>query len=197
MSKMIIITAPSGAGKTTIVRHLINTFDNLSFSVSATTRSPRKGEVDGIDYHFLTLRKFKNRIKKGAFAEWEEVYPNKFYGTLKSEIDKKWKKGQDIIFDIEVKGATNLKKLYGNQALAIFIKAPSLEELISRLKDRDTESPDALLERLERAEEELTYESNFDKILVNDQLEEALEQAESIVRNFLENPMSPLENAKR
>jgi len=183
---MLIVTAPSGAGKTTIVRHLLNTFDNLSFSVSATTRPPREGEVEGKDYYFLTLRKFNNRIKKEAFAEWEEVYPGKFYGTLKKEIAKKWRKKKDLVFDIEVKGATNLKKLYGDRALAVFIKPPSLDALISRLEKRDTENKKTLAERIARAKEELTYENNFDKVLVNDKLSVALKEAEEIVREFLD-----------
>ncbi len=186
MKKMLIFTAPSGAGKTTIVRHLLKTFDNLSFSVSATTRPPREGEVDGKDYYFLTLRKFNNRIKKDAFAEWEEVYPGKFYGTLKKEIAKKWRKKKDIVFDIEVKGATNLKKLYGDRALAVFIKPPSLDALISRLEKRDTENKKTLAERIARAKEELTYENNFDKVLINDDLAIALVEAEAIVRDFLD-----------
>lgn len=186
MSKMLIVTAPSGAGKTTIVRHLLKTFDNLSFSVSATTRRPRKGEVDGKDYYFLTIRKFKNRIKKEAFAEWEEVYPDKFYGTLKSEIGKKWKQKKDIVFDIEVKGATNLKDFYGDRALAIFIKPPSLEELIRRLENRDTENKKSLEERITRAKEELSYENNFDRVLINDKLEDALKEAEQIIGEFFE-----------
>lgn len=183
---MLIFTAPSGAGKTTIVRHLLKTFDNLSFSVSATTRPPREGEVDGKDYYFLTLRKFNNRIKKDAFAEWEEVYPGKFYGTLKKEIEKKWRKKKDIVFDIEVKGATNLKKLYGDRALAVFIKPPSLDALISRLEKRDTENKKTLAERIARAKEELTYENNFDTVLINDDLTTALQEAEAIVRDFLD-----------
>ncbi len=182
---MLIVTAPSGAGKTTIVRHLLKTFDNLSFSVSATTRPPRAGEIDGKDYYFLTIRKFKNRIKKEAFAEWEEVYPDKFYGTLKSEIEKKWRKKKNVVFDIEVKGATNLKKLYGDRALAIFIKPPSLEELIRRLENRDTENKKSLAERIARAKEELTYENNFDKVLINDQLAVALKEAEQMVLDFI------------
>jgi len=186
MKKMLIVTAPSGAGKTTIVRHLIKTFDDLSFSVSATTRPPREGEIDGEDYYFLTVRKFHNRIKKAAFAEWEEVYPGKFYGTLKSEIEKKWRKKKNVVFDIEVKGATNLKNLYGDRALAIFIKPPSLEELIRRLENRDTENKKSLAERIARAEEELTYENNFDKVLINDNLAIALEEAERMVRDFLD-----------
>jgi guanylate kinase len=141
--------------------------------------------VDGKDYYFLTIRKFKNRIKKEAFAEWEEVYPNKFYGTLKKEIEKKWRDKKDIIFDIEVKGATNLKKLYGERALAIFIKPPSLEELIRRLEGRDTENSKSLEERIARAKEELSYEKNFDTVLVNDDLDTALKEAMKMVETFL------------
>ena len=199
MKKMLIVTAPSGAGKTTIVRHLLKTFENLSFSVSATTRQPREGEVDKKDYYFLTLRKFNNRIKKEAFAEWEEVYPGKFYGTLKSEIEKKWRKKKNVVFDIEVKGATNLKKLYGDRALAVFIKPPSLEELIRRLENRDTENKKTLAERIARAKEELTYENNFDKVLINDQLDVALKEAEQIVRDFmdLEEPKAKKKSKKK
>ena len=189
---MLIFTAPSGAGKTTIVRHLLKTFDNLSFSVSATTRPPREGEVDKKDYYFLTLRKFRNRIKKEAFAEWEEVYPGKFYGTLKTEIEKKWRKKKDIVFDIEVKGATNLKKLYGDRALAVFVKPPSVEALVDRLEKRDTENQKTLTERIARAKQELTYENNFDKVLVNDDLTLALAEAEQIVRDFLDLEKIPL-----
>ena len=186
---MLIVTAPSGAGKTTIVRHLLNTFENLSFSVSATTRPPREGEIDGRDYYFFTTRKFKNRIKREEFAEWEEVYPDKYYGTLKSEVEKLWEMGKNIVFDIEVKGATNLKKLYGDRALAVFIKPPSLEELMRRLEKRDTENKKTLTERIERAKEELTYENNFDKVLINDKLATALADAEKIVRDFFDTPL--------
>jgi len=154
--------------------------------VSATTRPPREGEIEGKDYYFLTLRKFNNRIKKEAFAEWEEVYPGKFYGTLKSEIEKKWRKKKNVVFDIEVIGATNLKKLYGDRALAIFIKPPSLEELIRRLEKRDTENKKTLAERIARAKEELTYENNFDKVLINDQLSVALKEAEQMVIDFMD-----------
>lgn len=199
MKKMLIVTAPSGAGKTTIVRHLLKTFENLSFSISATTRPAREGEIDGKDYYFLTLRKFNNRIKKEAFAEWEEVYPGKFYGTLKSEIEKKWRKKKNVVFDIEVIGATNLKELYGDRALAIFIKPPSLEELIRRLENRDTENKKTLAERIARAKEELTYENNFDKVLINDQLSVALKEAEQMVIDFmdLEAPKAKKESEKR
>ena len=187
MGKMIIITAPSGAGKTTIVRHLLKTFkEEFAFSVSATTRPPRAGEVHGKDYYFLTEKKFRKKIDKGAFAEWEEVYPRKFYGTLKKEIKRIWKAGKHIIFDIEVKGATNMKKIYDEKALAIFIKPPSLEELLNRLQKRDTESNSSIKERIARAKDEMTYENNFDLVLVNDVLEVALAEGETIVQHFLQ-----------
>jgi len=187
MGKMFIITAPSGAGKTTIVRHLVKTFaEELAFSVSATTRPPRVGEVHGKDYYFLTEKKFRKKIDKGAFAEWQEVYPGKFYGTLKKEIKRIWKAGKHIIFDIEVKGATNMKEIYGKKAIAVFIKPPSIEELLRRLRKRDTESNNSLKERIARAKQELTYENNFDLILVNDVLAVALADGEEIVRTFLQ-----------
>jgi len=188
MSKMFIVTAPSGAGKTTIVKHLLKEFEDLSFSVSATTRPPREGEVDGKDYYFLSEKKFKKKVAKGAFAEWEEVYPGKFYGTLKKEIKRVWKAKKHIIFDIEVKGATNIKKNYGAKALAIFIKPPSLEVLLDRLRKRDTESKSSIEERIGRAKQEMAYEHSFDTILVNDDLAIALADAETIVRNFIAQP---------
>jgi len=185
MGKMIIITAPSGAGKTTIVRHLLKKYENLAFSVSATTRPPRKGEKDGKDYYFLSEKKFKKKIEKEKFAEWEEVYPGKFYGTLKKEIKRIWKEGKHIVFDIEVKGATNIKNFYGDKALAIFVKAPSIEELMRRLENRDTENVASIKERITRAKQEMTYENNFDKVLVNDDLEIALAEAEQMVEDFI------------
>jgi len=187
MGKMFIITAPSGAGKTTIVRHLLKKYkEEFAFSVSATTRPPREGEVHGKDYYFLTEKKFRKKINKGAFAEWQEVYPGKFYGTLKKEIKRIWKVGKHIIFDIEVKGATNMKEIYGKKALAVFIKPPSLEELLRRLQKRDTENSNSIKERIGRAKEEMTYENNFDLVLVNDVLAVALTDGEEIVRDFLQ-----------
>ena len=185
---MIIVTAPSGAGKTTIVRHLLKQFDKLAFSVSATTRPPRKKEVHGKDYYFLSSKKFKKKIKKDKFVEWEEVYPNKFYGTLKKEIKRLWKEGKVIVFDVEVKGATNIKNFYGDKAMAVFIKPPSIEELMRRLEKRDTESADTLKQRIKRAKLEMKYENSFDKVLVNDDLEIALVEAEQMVADFLQQP---------
>lgn len=183
--KVIIITAPSGAGKTTIVRHLLKTFDYLDFSVSATTRPMRAGEVDGVDYHFKTPEEFSALIQSGALAEWEEVYENKFYGTLNSEIERIWADGNHIIFDIDVKGAINLQKKYRDECLSIFIKPPSLSELLNRLTNRKTETPESLRRRIKKAKFELTYESLFDQVLINDQLDVALVEAELIVQGFI------------
>lgn len=185
MGKLLIITAPSGAGKTTIVRHLLNTFDSLAFSISATTRPKRHYEEEGKDYYFLSKEAFEDLIQKDSFVEWEEVYPDLFYGTLKSEMERLWAENKHIVFDIEVKGATNIKKAYPENSLAIFIKPPSLECLVDRLKARNTENEDTLNERIERAKEELLYENNFDQVIVNDQLKTALLEAERVVNDFL------------
>lgn len=184
--KMLIFTAPSGAGKTTIVRHLLKTFDELAFSVSATNRPIRKGEQDGESYHFLSDASFQEKIKAGDFAEFEEVYPGRFYGTLKSEIERIWAGGKTIVFDIEVKGATNLKKMYPAEATAIFVNPPSEEELFQRLQDRSTETPEQLKVRMDRAAMELGYVNKFDRVLENDVLAVALSQAEAMVRELLE-----------
>ncbi len=185
MSKLVIVTAPSGAGKTTIVRHLLSTFDNLVFSVSATTRSKRDYEVDGKDYYFISQADFRAHIVAGDFLEWEEVYDNQFYGTLKSEVSRIWDAQLHIIFDIDVKGALNIKNAYPQDSLAIFVKPPSPEVLFQRLIGRQTENAESLKKRLARAEEELGYENKFDHILVNDTLEHALEESERVVREFL------------
>jgi guanylate kinase len=185
MSKLVIVTAPSGAGKTTIVRHLLSTFDNLVFSVSATTRSKRDYEVDGKDYYFISQADFRAHIAAGDFLEWEEVYENQFYGTLKSEVSRIWDAQLHIIFDIDVKGALNIKNAYPQDSLAIFVKPPSPEVLFQRLIGRQTENAESLKKRLARAEEELGYENKFDHILVNDTLEHALEESERVVREFL------------
>lgn len=183
--KLILITAPSGAGKTTIVRHLLQVFDFLDFSVSATTREMRYKEVDGKDYYFKTTEEFKKLIKEDSFAEYEEVYENQFYGTLKSEIERLWKKGKRIVFDIDVRGATNLKKQYGDQALAIFISPPSFEVLEERLKARKTETPESLKKRLKHVKVEMEYRDSFDTVLVNKELDNALKEAEYKVLSFI------------
>ena len=182
--KIIIVTAPSGSGKTTIVKHLLNKYDFLNFSVSATNREKRATEKDGRDYYFLKTAAFKKKIKAKEFVEWEEVYPGKYYGTLKSEIEKAWNNGNHIIFDIEVKGAVNIKKLYPKNSLAIFIRPPSLQSLQDRLTNRNTETKASLEKRLDRAKMELSYETKFDKILINDLLEVAYEEAEEMIETY-------------
>lgn len=182
---MLIFTAPSGAGKTTLVKHLLSEYDFLDFSVSATTREKRDHEVDGKDYYFLTPEDFRKRIENGEFIEWEEVYTDQYYGTLTSEVDRLWSLGKHIVFDIEVKGATNIKKFYGDKAHAIFVKPPSLDILIQRLTDRATESEASLKKRIARVKEEMTYQDTFDAVLVNDLLEVAKKEAEYMVETFV------------
>ena len=185
--KLIIFSAPSGSGKTTIVKEIIKSNIPFGFSVSATSREPRTGETHGKDYHFLSIKEFKNSIDKDHFLEWEEVYDNQFYGTLKSEVEEKRKQGLNVIFDIDVVGGVNVKKYYGNEALAIFIKPPSVEVLKNRLLGRGTENTESLKKRLDKAEHELTFAPQFDKVIVNDVLEDAVEKTLDAIHNFLEN----------
>jgi guanylate kinase len=184
--KLIIITAPSGAGKTTIVRHLLQTFPQLAFSVSATSRSRRPAEVDGRDYYFIGVDEFRLRIGQGEFLEWEEVYPGQFYGTLHSELQRLWLEGKHIVFDIDVKGAINLQKAYPYKTLSIFVKPPSPEVLYDRLRGRRTESAESLHKRINKADYELSFEPHFDRVLINDVLEITLQQAEDMVQAFLQ-----------
>ena len=183
--KMMVFAAPSGSGKTTIVRHLLDCFDQLAFSISATTRRKRDYEVDGKDYYFLSEDEFSQRIANGAFVEWVEVYPGRYYGTLKEEVERLWKAGKCILFDIDVIGAMEIKEKYGDRCLAVFVKPPGIEALIDRLRKRKTESEETLQIRKERFREELRFEEKFDRVLINDQLEVALEEAERMVRGFL------------
>jgi guanylate kinase len=183
--KLIIFAAPSGSGKTTIVKYLLELGLNLSFSISATTRPKRDNEVDGEDYFFLSLEDFKNKISQNCFLEWEEVYSGNYYGTLKSEVDRELALGKNILFDIDVKGALNIKKNYRVQALAIFVKPPSIEVLKKRLKIRNTESEEALNTRIGKAEYELTFEDQFDITIINDNIDEAKEEAQLIIQNFI------------
>lgn len=184
--KLVIFSAPSGAGKTTIVRHLMSLDLNFGFSVSATTRKPRGTEQHGKDYYFLTIEEFKNKINHDEFLEWEEVYPGCFYGTLKSEVERICKNGQNILFDVDVVGGSNIKKFYGAKALAVFIQPPSIKELENRLLSRSTDSLEVIKQRIAKAERELTYVNHFDIIIINDKLEVALREAEVKVRQFLE-----------
>lgn len=183
--KCVIFSAPSGAGKTTIVHHLLKQDLGLAFSVSACSREPRPNEVDGVDYHFLGLEGFKKKIADNQFVEWEEVYTNNFYGTLVEEIDRIWAEGKTVIFDVDVIGGLNLKKQFQDQAFAVFVQPPSYEELEKRLRGRSTETEDKINQRMEKAHKELAFASEFDVILVNDDLTEACEKAEQLVQEFL------------
>ena len=183
--KLVIFSAPSGAGKTTIVRHLLKKNLNLQFSVSACSREKRKGEINGKDYYFLSTEEFNNKIKKDEFVEWEEVYENHFYGTLKKEIERIWNEGKNVIFDVDVIGGLNIKKQFPGQSLAIFIQPPSVEELEKRLTNRSTDSEKNIRKRIEKAKYELGFAGEFDQIIINDNLEKAKKQAEETVRNFL------------
>ncbi|MDG1172395.1 MAG: guanylate kinase [Polaribacter sp.] len=185
--KLIVFSAPSGSGKTTIVRHLLKQEPfNLAFSVSATSRDPRGFEKDGEDYYFISLREFKDNIKADAFLEWEEVYRDNFYGTLKSEIERIWKLKKHVIFDIDVVGGLRIKNKYPKETLAVFVKPPSVDELKIRLKKRSTESEDKINMRIAKASVELATAPQFDKIIKNYELEVALKEAEELVTQFLE-----------
>lgn len=185
MGKLIIVTAPSGAGKTTIVRHLLNRYEQLAFSVSATTRSKRKKEEEGVDYYFMSVPKFKELIAGDAFLEWEEVYEGQFYGTLKREVERLWAEGKSVVFDIDVQGAVKLKEVYPGRTLTVFVKPPAPEVLAQRLRKRRSESEESLQKRIAKAQFELAFEKKFDIVLVNDVLEEALQEAERVVEQFL------------
>ena len=182
---MLIFTAPSGAGKTTVVRHLLNKYNFLDFSVSATTRQMRSYEIEGKDYYFMSNDIFKSNIDADVFVEWEEVYKDQYYGTLKSEVERIWKNDKHLVFDIDVRGATNIKKIYGTKCMSVFIKPPTVEILIQRLIDRNTETPESLNKRIEKVKREMTFENSFDIVLVNDDIEVALKEAEHIVETFI------------
>lgn len=183
--KLIVFTAPSGSGKTTIVRHILEKFDRTAFSVSATTRSKRPHEIHAKDYYYLSVETFKSWIEMQAFVEWEEVYAGQFYGTLKSEIDRLCESGKHVVFDIDVKGAMNIKKTYPQDTLTVFVRVPSMEELERRLRSRGNDNEESLKRRLAKSAHELTYEDQFDVVLINDDLEVTLKEAEDIVQNFL------------
>lgn len=183
--KMFIFTAPSGAGKTTVVKHLLNRYDFLGFSVSATTRSKRDYETDGKDYYFMSPEDFRMRISQDAFVEWEEVYHDQYYGTLRSEVDRIWAMKKHLVFDIDVRGAENIKKMYGNQCMSVFVRPPSVQKLIERLISRNTETPESLEKRISKVKREMAYENSFDIVLVNDALDISLTEAEHIVETFI------------
>jgi guanylate kinase len=183
--KLVIFSAPSGAGKTTMVKHLLSLGLNFGFSISATTRKPRGTEQNGKDYYFISIEEFKDKIQRGEFIEWEEVYSGCFYGTLKSEVDRICKNGQNILFDVDVIGGSNIKKYYGEKALAVFIQPPSIKELENRLFARSTDCDEVIRQRIAKAEHELSYASLFDVIIINDKLDAALREAEEKVRTFL------------
>lgn len=186
MNKVIIFSAPSGSGKTTLVKYCLGVFPELQFSISATTRALRGEEIHGKDYFFLSVEEFKNLIAEDAFVEYEEVYQDKFYGTLKSEVERIWQEGKVVIFDVDVKGGVNLKKIFGENALSIFIAPPSIDELERRLISRATDDLETIKIRVAKAKEEMTYAEEFDQIIINDDLETAQKEIERIVRNFIE-----------
>ncbi|MGC6285820.1 MAG: guanylate kinase [Polaribacter sp.] len=184
--KLFVFSAPSGSGKTTIVRHLLEQEKlNLAFSISATSRAPRGEEKDGIDYYFISLKEFKSKIKNEEFLEWEEVYRDNFYGTLKTEVERIWSQKKHVIFDIDVAGGLRIKKKFPNQTLAVFVKPPSVDELKIRLKKRKTESEEKINMRIAKASVELATAPQFDKIIKNYDLQTALTEAEELVENFI------------
>ncbi|HHU58327.1 MAG TPA: guanylate kinase [Bacteroidales bacterium] len=183
--KLIIFSAPSGSGKTTIVKYLLQKDLNLAFSISATSRPARGQERHGVDYYFLSQEAFAQKVSENAFLEWEEVYPGTCYGTLKEEVERLLQEGKNVVFDVDVVGGVNIKKFYGDRALAIFIKAPSVEELRKRLELRATDAPEVIEKRVAKATLELTYAPEFDVVVVNDQLEKACIETEKVVHNFV------------
>lgn len=191
--KLFVFTAPSGSGKTTIVRHLLEKFPFLSFSVSATTREKRPHETEGRDYYFMSIEAFQKAVKDEQFVEWEEVYTAQYYGTLRSEITRILSSGKSVIFDIDVRGAMQIKKLYGDQCMTVFVKLPDFSVLRERLTGRATESPESLAKRLHKAELESTYENYFDFVLVNDKLDIAFMEAEHIIETFVFGPQGHID----
>lgn len=184
--KLIIFSAPSGSGKTTLVRHLISVTEKLSFSVSAASRKKRPSEVDGKDYYFISVDDFKSKIKKNEFVEWEEVYPGHFYGTLFSEVERIRNEGQHVVFDVDVIGGLSIKKIFKDEALAIFVKPPSVQELKNRLIKRASDDDGKIKIRIEKAEKELSYESDFDTVIINDDLELAKKETIKLVNQFIQ-----------
>ena len=184
-NKLLIFSGPSGSGKTTIAHHLLSVISSLGFSISATTRAARPNEKNGVDYYFLSKEDFKNKIDKNEFLEWEEVYKDVCYGTLKSEVERIWSQNKHVIFDIDVIGGLNIKKIYGELALSVFVMPPSIDKLKERLKTRATETEESFQKRIDKAEHELTYTKLFDKIIINNNLENSFSEAERLVTEFL------------
>lgn len=184
--KLIVVSAPSGSGKTSIVKQLLASDLPLGFSVSATSRKPRVGEIHGVDYYFFTPEEFKLKIDNQEFIEWEEVYPGIFYGTLRSELERIWSEGKHILFDVDVKGGINIKALFKEACLAIFIMVPSMEELEKRLRNRSTESDEIIRQRLEKATYEMTFSTQFDHIVINDVLQRAVDETYQLIKTFLQ-----------
>jgi len=184
-NKIIVVTAPSGAGKTSITKHLVKTFPQLAFSISVATRQPRSYETNGVDYYFISAEDFEQKIQRKEFAEWEMVYEGKYYGTLKSELQRIWNNNQIPLLDIDVKGAIHMQRQYPESLLTLFIEPPSIDELKRRLESRGTESPESLQARINKASYELSFKNHFDKSIVNDFFERACKEAEDIVREFL------------
>jgi guanylate kinase len=185
MSKCILFCGPSGSGKTTLVHSLLKTYPQLRFSVSATTRPKRDKETDGVDYHFLSVDEFKKRIAEDEFLEWEEVYKDRFYGTLKSEVEHIGKNGKVVLFDVDVEGGLNIKKHLNEKLLTVFVQPPSLDELHRRLSQRQTETAQSLQTRIEKSDKEMEYANRFDHVIINDDLEKAKQQAHKFVEDFL------------
>lgn len=185
MGKLVIFSAPSGSGKTTIVRELLKRFDCFEFSISATSRNPRGQEQNGVDYYFLSNEEFRARVERDEFVEWEEVYQGTCYGTLKSEMERIWAKGNIILFDVDVMGGINLKRIFGDDACSVFIMPPSVEELERRLRGRGTDSEEVILKRIAKAEFELSKSSEFDHVVINDDLEVAVAEVVNIISNFI------------
>jgi guanylate kinase len=185
IGKLLIFSAPSGAGKTTLVRYLMSQINDMEFSVSACSRKPRKGELDGFDYYFLSAEEFRNKIKSNDFVEWEEVYKDHFYGTLLSEVNRIRNLGKHVVFDVDVKGGINIKKQFGEDALAVFVKPPSVKALKERLLARNTETEETLKTRLDRAVFELGFENKFDIVIVNDNLDDAKAESLQTINNFI------------
>jgi guanylate kinase len=187
MGKLLIFSAPSGSGKTTIVKQVLKTIPELEFSISACSRQPRINEVDGKDYYFISADEFRRRIENNEFVEWEEVYKDQYYGTLKSELERIWNKNKHVVFDVDVVGGLNIKKQYADNSLSIFIKPPSVEELRTRLKNRGTETEAQIEKRISKAEYELGFADKFDVIIVNDILENAIESTIEKIKEFTQN----------